>query len=112
LPFSVFHRLELHNALCLAIFQRRLTLSQMQAIWANIESDLASGLLVARGGLWHRVFREAETLATLFTPHVGSRTLDIIHVASAHRAGLTEFCTFDPRQAKLAGHAGLFLAST
>ena len=55
LPFTPFHRLELRNALSLALFQQRLTNAEIRATWQEVENDFAAGLLVGRGGLWHRV---------------------------------------------------------
>lgn len=107
LPFTAFHRLELRNALSLAMFQQRLTLAEIQAAWQEVENDFAAGLLVGRGGLWHRVLVEAETAALNDTPIVGSRTLDILHVATAKLIGTTDFCTFDTRQSILAVRIGL-----
>ena len=40
LPFTAFHRLELRNALSLAVFQQRLTLTEIQAAWQELENDL------------------------------------------------------------------------
>ena len=102
LPFTAFHRVELRNALGLAVFRQRLHAQQMGAVWQQIESDIAAGLLVARGGLWHRVLESAEALSVLHTPALGSRSLDVIHVAAAKLMGVKEFCTFDPRQENLA----------
>ena len=70
-----------------------------------------AGLLVARGGLWHRVLMEAELSALTHTPVVGSRTLDILHVADAKLIGATDFCTFDARQSSLAVRVGLIPVS-
>ena len=58
-------------------------------------------------GLWHRILRPAESLAEYHTPFVGSRSLDIIHVAAASVLGIAEFCTFDSRQSDLARRVGL-----
>lgn len=107
LPFTAFHRLELRNALSLALFQQRLTTEEVQAAWQEVENDFAAGLLLGRGGLWHRVLVEAETSALNQTPIVGCRTLDVLHVATAKVIGTTEFCTFDTRQSALAGRVGL-----
>jgi hypothetical protein len=107
LPFTAFHRLELRNALSLALFQQRLALPEVQAAWQEIESDVATGLLVERGGLWHRVLLYAETSASNDTPLVGCRTLDVIHVTAAKLRATTVFCTFDTRQAALARRIGL-----
>ena len=111
LPFTVFHRLELRNGLSLALFQQRLTLQEVQAAWLEVENDCAAGLLVARGGLWHRVMVEAEAFAINHTPVAGCRTLDILHVAAAKLIGTTDFCTFDARQSNLAGRVGLIPVS-
>jgi hypothetical protein len=111
LPFTVFHRLELRNGLSLALFQQRLTLQEVQAAWLEVEHDCAAGLLVARGGLWHRVMVEAEAAALNHTPAIGCRTLDVLHVAAAKLIGTTDFCTFDARQSSLAGRVGLIPVS-
>ena len=107
LPFTAFHRLELRNALSLALFQQRLTPAEVQAVWQEVENDYAAGLLVGRGGLWHRVLAEADTSALNHTPVIGCRTLDVLHVATAKLIGTTEFCSFDTRQSTLAGRLGL-----
>jgi predicted nucleic acid-binding protein len=107
LPFTALHRLELRNALSLALFQRRLTPPEVQAAWLEVENDCAAGLLVARGGLWHRVVAEAEASALNDTPIVGCRTLDVLHVTAAKLIGVLEFCTFDTRQSTLAHRVGL-----
>jgi len=111
LPFTAFHRLELRNGLSLALFQQRLTLQEVQAAWLEVEHDCAAGLLVTRGGLWHRVMVEAEASALNHTPVVGCRTLDVLHVAAAKLIGTTDFCTFDARQSSLAGRVGLIPVS-
>jgi uncharacterized protein len=111
LPFSIFHRLELRNALSLAVFQKRLSSGDIIAIWANIEADIRAGSLNSRGGLWHRVFSEAEALSATYSPTIGCRTLDVIHVAAAKIFGSTEFCSFDPRQSSLASQIGLAVAA-
>lgn len=107
LPFTAFHRLELCNALSLAVFQKRLTPVEIQLAWQEVENDIAAGWLVVRGGLWHHVLVDAEQSALNHTPTVGSRTLDILHVTAAKLGGATEFCTFDSRQFDLAGRVGM-----
>ena len=107
LDFTGFHRIELRNALSLAVFQQRLTPAESHAAWQEIEQDLASGLLLVKPNLWGKLLQEAESLATHHTPTIGSRTLDVLHVASALVSGATEFCTLDTRQARLAQLAGM-----
>jgi predicted nucleic acid-binding protein len=107
--FTGFHRIELRNALSLAVFQQRLTTAEALAAWQEVQQDLASGLLVAKPDLWGKLVREAESLAEHHTPVLGPRSLDVLHVAAALVLGATEFCTFDTRQAKLAKAAGLLV---
>ena len=107
IDFTDFHRLELRNALSLAVFQQRLTTAESLAAWQEVQQDLASGGLVAKPDLWGKLVREAESLAEHHTPVIGARSLDILHVAAALVLGATEFCTFDTRQGKLAQLAGL-----
>jgi predicted nucleic acid-binding protein len=107
LPFTAFHRLELRNALSLAVYQQRLTPVEVQSAWQEVENDLAAGVLIMRGGLWHRVLVDAESFASNHTQTVGCRTLDVLHVAAAKLVGVTEFCTFDTRQSDLAGKVGM-----
>jgi len=105
--FTGFHRIELRNALSLAVFQQRLTVAESLAAWQEVQQDLASGVLVAQPDLWAKLVQEAESLAEHHTPVIGARSLDILHVAAALVLGAMEFCTFDTRQGKLANAAGL-----
>ena len=107
LDFTGLHRLELRNALGLAVFQQRLTSGEALAAWHEVEQDLASGLLVARPVPWEEVLREAEKLAAQHTPTMGSRSLDVLHVAAAMALETTDFSTLDTRQGTLATAAGL-----
>jgi len=107
LELTDLHRLELRNALGLAVFQQRLTPAESLAAWQEIEHDLASGLLVAKPVFWEKLLQAAERLAEQHTPVIGSRSLDILHVAAALVLGATDFCTLDTRQGKLAQLAGL-----
>lgn len=107
--FTGFHRIELRNALSLAVFQQRLTTAQAEAAWMQVQEDLKAGLLVAKPNLWARLVPEAEALATQHTPTIGTRSLDVLHVSAALVMGATEFCTFDARQGKLAQLAGMQL---
>ena len=89
LDFTGFHRIELRNALSLAVFQQRLTTAESLAAWQEVQQELASGLLVAKPDLWGKLVREAESLAEHHTPVIGARSLDIMHVAAALVLGAT-----------------------
>lgn len=109
IDFTGFHRIELRNALSLAVFQQRLTPAQAEAAWTQVQEDLKAGVLAAKPNLWAKLIPEAELLATHHTPTIGTRSLDILHVSAALVMGATEFCTFDARQGKLAQLAGMRL---
>ena len=70
-------------------------------------SDLAARILLPVEPAWSEVLTEAERLSAGHTERVGTRSLDILHVASAVVLGMSQFLTFDTRQADLASSAGL-----
>ena len=83
------------------------TLAESQAAWQDIEQDLPSGTLAVKPNLWGPLIREAEPLAEHHAPVIGSRSLDVLHVAAALVLHATDFSTRDSRQARLAQLAGL-----
>lgn len=110
LPFAPLHRVELRNALELAVFQQRLSAREATETWAVIESDVRAGLLVEASTSLAGIFEEAERLGAAHTAATGARSLDILHVAGAKLAGHEELVTFDQRQAALALRVGLKVA--
>src|SRR5438067_8424104 len=82
LLFTGLHRLELRNSLALGVFRQHLTTPQAVAAWNDIERDLRAGRLFPRSVNWVPVFRTAAQWALRHTPGVGSRSLDILHVAA------------------------------
>lgn len=107
LPFTPWTRLELRNAIHLAVFRKEIQLSDQKAALSQVEADVRSGLLSQIVLSWADVYREAERLADHHSATLGNRSLDILHVASALVHGSKEMLTFDKRQAALARAAGL-----
>jgi predicted nucleic acid-binding protein len=107
LPLTEFGRTELRNAIARLAFTRAITAPQSAAAWQLVEADLNQGRLFACAPSWPVVFSRAERLIAAHTPQLGTRTLDVVHVASALALGATDFVSFDPRQAVLAQAAGL-----
>ncbi len=70
-------------------------------------ADLASNVLVHANTPLMDLTIEAERLSALHSEALGTRSLDILHVAAALVLGLAEFLTFDRRQHALALAAGL-----
>lgn len=107
LPFTPLHRLELRNAIRLRVFRGEITPEQRRLAFAEIESDLADGILVHVAIPWTDTFRECETLASMHAETIGVRSFDLLHVALALVLSTAVFLTLDARQAVLAKAAGL-----
>lgn len=107
LPLTPLHRLELRNALQLAVFRKSLAAHEVGEIWRTVESDVRAGLLAERDFGLDRLFHDAETLAANHTSQIGTRSLDILHATAALLLGIEEFATFDQRQQALATRAWL-----
>ncbi len=102
LPFTWLHQLELRNALRLRVFRREITGAQREASLNMLLADLAAGVLAPTSSALPDVMIEAERLSALHSEKLGTRSLDILHVASALVLGCASFLTFDRRQAALA----------
>ncbi len=111
LPFTGLHRLEFRNALRLRVFRREITAEQRESAIQAMLSDLAAEVFTSAEPPWPEVLLEAERLSAGHSENLGTRSLDILHVASALVLGARDFLTFDLRQAALAKAAGLRLAT-
>ena len=107
LPFVWLHQLELRNALRLRVFRAEITPAQRDASLNAMLTDLSGGLLAVVIPPLAEVMIEAERLSALHSETLGTRSLDVLHVASALVLGRNEFLTFDNRQGALARAAGL-----
>jgi predicted nucleic acid-binding protein len=112
LAFTWIHQLEFRNALRLRVFRREITPKQRDASLNLLLSDLAVGVLAHCQPPLSEVMTEAERLSASHSERLGTRSLDILHVAAALVNGSRAFLTFDTRQAKLAKAAGLKVKST
>ena len=107
IPLIWLHQLELRNALRLRVFRREITAAQRDAALNVFLADAAGGIYAAADPVLGAVMMEAERLSALQSEKLGTRSLDILHVAAALVLGASEFWTFDKRQAALAKAAGL-----
>ena len=107
MPLTAFGRAELVNAIALAVFRGDVDAVTGEAALADLEADVAAGRLVSTDLLWRATLNRAAGLSAKFTPKLGTRALDVLHVASALELGLRRFVTYDDRQALLARAAGL-----
>jgi len=101
-----FAELEFVNALSLRLFRREMTASEIKQVLTLFGQDLAAGSF-RYVPIPSASFQRARNIARQHTPDLGTRSLDILHVASALALGATQLVTFDERQAKLASALGL-----
>jgi predicted nucleic acid-binding protein len=98
--------LELANALYLRLFRKELAASKVKAAHSLFTNDTQDGIfqtIPLMPAAWER----AKRIARKQTPRLGTRSLDIIHVASALALQAKTFYTFDRNQGKLAEAEGL-----
>ena len=104
--------LEIVNGICLAAFRRLIGADAMADALASFDEDVAEGRYVHADVLWRATLKRAAEISRKYTPELGCRTLDILHVATAVELGLRYFVTFDRRQRRLAQATGLKLVTT
>jgi predicted nucleic acid-binding protein len=109
LAVTLFGRVELVNAIGLAAYRGLIPKAAHKAALAALDDDFAAGRCVQTDLLWRTVLRGAEELSRAQTPSLGTRSLDVLHVASALTLKRKYFLTFDQRQQKMARAAGLNL---
>jgi predicted nucleic acid-binding protein len=102
LTTTLHGRAELVNSIMLTVFRGELELEQAHAALEDLDDDYAQGRLLLVDLLWRRTLDRAAELSREHTASLGTRTLDVLHVASALTLGCRRFITYDERQAKLA----------
>jgi uncharacterized protein len=110
-PLLVTHhgRVELINGIGLALHREFITRGTFDAASAALDDDFSRGRYVQADLLWRATLKRAADMSRQYTPSLGCRTLDVLHVASAIELDLRIFVAFDSRQQHLAKAAGLKL---
>jgi len=98
---SVFGELEVVNAMGLRVFRKEVSATQAQASLNDFEKDLRAGIFQL-SPLLEQVFERARQLSRPTTPKLGTRTADLLHVATALELSVDYLYTFDQQQRKLA----------
>ncbi len=108
LPISLtlFNEVELTNAFYLRLFRKEIDAAQIRAAQSVFQEDIENGVFEVKP-LSSAIFERAKQLAEKHTLHLGTRTLDILHVASALVLRADTFYTFDVKQGKMAKAEGL-----
>jgi predicted nucleic acid-binding protein len=99
-------RVEIVNAICLAAHRREITADAMRDTLASFDEDIAAGSFRQSDLLWRATLNRAGELSRTYSHKFGTRTLDVLHVATALELGLRTFITFDGRQQELARAVG------
>jgi hypothetical protein len=107
LPLTRFGRSELVNSIELAVHRKLIDADDARQSLGDVESDIREGRLLVVDTLWRKTLDLAADLSAHHTARLGTRTLDVLHVASAVVLRLEHFVTYDRRQATLAKTVGL-----
>ena len=111
IPLTSFHDLELINAIQLKQFRAEITSDETRLILSRFEEHENSGIYYRPQLDWAAVFIHAIDLSKKHSTIIGSRSLDILHVASALSISADRFLTLDDRQTRLAALTGMKLES-
>jgi len=100
-------RVEIINGISLAAYRGLITERACAGALAALDEDFEQGRFVEVELPWRAVFRRAAALSREHSRILGTRTLDVVHVAGALELEARVFVTFDLRQRALAQAAGL-----
>ena len=106
LVFTPLIRHELRNALRLCVFRRQITAAQRESALHDMDADAEAGVLHLTPVDWPKAFTHAEGLGRKHSEALGTRGMDLLHVACALALRAKRFATFDERQRQLAELAG------
>jgi predicted nucleic acid-binding protein len=107
IPFTALHQLEIPNAFEMLVGRRAITREECRAIQRQLHDDLESHRLLPTTLDLEQVFADAGELSRRHTATRLARSLDLLHVAAAHRADCTIFVSADDRQLAVAKATGL-----
>jgi predicted nucleic acid-binding protein len=99
------------NGLALASFRGFLSATALEAALDALDDDFEQARLRPADLPWRAVLKRSADLSREHTQNLGTRSLDVLHVASALELGLKRFVTFDSRQGQLAIAVGLKLVT-
>jgi predicted nucleic acid-binding protein len=103
---TLLGELEFANALALRVFRKELASSESASVFAHFRKDILDGIFRV-SPIPHSAFERAIHLSQNHSSRIGTRTLDVLHVAAAIELRARFFYTFDRSQAQLARAANL-----
>lgn len=104
---SQLGELEFRNALHLAVFRGELAAGAAAIMQSLFEKDLANGIFTITPVPATTLFPKAMELADRHSAGLGTRSLELMHVAAALFLKAETFLSFDERQRKAAKLEGL-----
>jgi predicted nucleic acid-binding protein len=107
LAFTWLNEVEFTNGLQLKLFRKEAAAAAVAATLNALHADEEAGVLHRVQPSWPAVFATALRLSAAHSRPLGTRTLDLLHVAAALTLEATEFVSGDERQARAAARAGL-----
>jgi predicted nucleic acid-binding protein len=107
--YSHLHEIEIPNAIRLKRFRGEISKSQETAAIRAFLADVDAGRFERVAYDLAAVFMRAERLSAKYSAEIGTRSLDLWHVAAAIEAGCETFVSYDNRQRKAAELSGLHI---
>lgn len=104
---SQLGELEFRNALHLAVFRGELAAADADSLQNLFQEDVANGIFIITPVPASTLFAKAMELADRHSPGLGTRSLDLLHVAAALLLQAEAFLSFDERQRQAARAEGL-----
>ncbi len=98
--------MEFTNAISLRRFRREITGAEAKGAYSLFAKDVETNVF-AIAPLPRMLFERAKRLARARTPHLGTRTMDVLHVTAALLLRADALYTFDRNQGRLAKAEGL-----
>lgn len=83
LPVTHHGRVEVVNGICLAAHRREIEADALADTLASFDEDFAAGLYRQADLLWRATLNCAAELSRTYSQKLGTRSLDVLHVASA-----------------------------
>ena len=107
IPLTNLHELEFSNAIRLKQFRDEIDSNQAGLVVSRFREHAENGIFYSPQVDWTAVFKLANELSVNHTSAIGSRSLDILHVAMALSISSDRLLSFDEKQKELATRAGL-----
>ncbi len=104
---SQLGEIEFINALHLAVFRKEITAHDAELKKRMFRDDIANGIFTIVAIPATSLFAKTAELADRYSARLGTRSLDLMHVAAAVLLEADTFFSFDERQRKAAKAEGL-----